>query len=84
MKYYIIRRRLDKVPYGRNLHWKTTGNKYERHGFNKHFQPYLYSTYERAFRSLSINKVIMTEHDVEICEVSLTVKSIMFRNYGEK
>lgn len=75
MTYFVVRRRTDNLIYGKNYHWKTTGNKKLRHGFDKSFQPYLYSTKSRALTAIVNNQALITE-DVEVLECELVIKSI--------
>ena len=69
MLYYVIRRKKDRVCYGKNYHYKTTGNTLPRHGFYKELPPYLYSSYERADLACMTNYVIASQ-GVEIFQWS--------------
>lgn len=65
MIYYVIRHAESKLFYGRNPHYKTTGNYDERHGWG--FPPYLYSSLGRAITAIATNHCLLGE-DVEVLE----------------
>lgn len=62
MDYFVIQRIRDKSLYGKNWHYKNTGNHNPRHGFGYDFPPYLYSSYLRAALATLHNKEIIGQH----------------------
>lgn len=84
MKYFVIRRVKDKACYGRNAAYHTTGDHHDRHGFGNPYKPFLYSSFNRAMTSVSINFLVMSQDDIEIVSWSTTAMRRVWTNKGEE
>lgn len=58
MKYFVIRRKKDKVFYCKNWNHHKTGDTLPLHGFFRNRPPFLYRSYERADHATMTNLVL--------------------------